>query len=338
MTFRCGFALIACFASVQAGCEQQTGPVKAARAREIMGTFAEVTAVAPEKATAEAAVEAGYARLEDVNRLMSDYIADSEIGRLNRLPVGESLQVSPETFHCLQRATEISRASGGAFDVTCRPLVSLWKQAAEQNRLPSQEDLARARSLIGSDQIRLDPETRSVSRVADGVQVDLGGIAKGYALDLAAEAMLKAGASSVLVDVGGDVVAVGTNLDGKPWRVGVKHPFKAGLFAVLELSDRAVATSGVQQRFHQIEGKRYSHIIDPRTGWPAEQAPSVTVIAADGLTADAWATVFSVLSIDEGKQLIRADGTPPLEVMWIAGSPDQPVIEKTAGFDEYVAK
>jgi len=320
------------------GCEQRSGPAKAARAREIMGTFAELTAVAPEKVAAEAAVEAGYARLEDVNRLMSDYVADSEIGRLNRLPVGESLPVSPETFHCLHRAMEISRASGGAFDVTCRPLVSVWKQAAERNRLPSREDLARVRSLIGSDKITLDQQTRSVSRASDGVQVDLGGIAKGYALDLAAQAMVKAGASSTLVDVGGDVMAVGTNPDGKPWRIGVKHPFKAGLFAVLELSDRAVATSGVQQRFHEIEGKRYSHIIDPRTGRPAEQATSVTVIAADGLTADAWATVFSVLSIEESKQLIETGRAPQLEVMWIAGPPDQPVIEKTAGFDEYLAR
>ncbi len=330
--------LLLCAAWLLSGCEQKSGPAKAARAREIMGTFAELTAVAPEKTTAEEAVKAGYARLEDVNRLMSDYLADSEIGRLNRLPAGESLPVSPETFDCLQRAMEISRASGGAFDVTCRPLVSLWKQAAEQDRLPSQEELARVRSLIGSDKITLNAQTRSVARAADGMQVDLGGIAKGYALDLAAEAMLKAGATSVLVDVGGDVMAVGTNPDGKPWRIGVKHPFEAGIFLVLELSDRAVATSGVQQRFHEIEGKRYSHIIDPRTGWPAEQAPSVTVIAADGLTADAWATVFSVLSIEEGKQLIEAGRAPQLEVMWIAGPPDQPVIEKTAGFDEYLAR
>jgi thiamine biosynthesis lipoprotein len=320
------------------GCDQKSGPAKAARAREIMGTFAELTAVAAERTTAEEAVEAGYARLEDVNRLMSDYVADSEIGRLNRLPEGESLPVSPETFHCLQRAVEISRVSGGAFDATCRPLVSFWKQAAGQNRLPAEEDLARVRALAGSDKIMLNAQTRSVSRAADGVQVDLGGIAKGYALDLAAEAMLKAGATSVLVDVGGDVLAVGTNPEGKPWRIGVKHPFEAGLFTVLELSNRAVATSGVQQRFYEIEGKRYSHVIDPRTGRPAEQAPSVTVIAADGLSADAWATVFSVLSIEEGRQLIEAGRAPQLEAMWIAGPPDQPVVEKTSGFDGFRAR
>jgi thiamine biosynthesis lipoprotein len=133
-------------------------------------------------------------------------------------------------------------------------------------------------------------------------------------------------------------VAIGTNRRGQPWRIGIKHPFRQGLIAVLALSDRAVATSGVQQRFYQIDGQRYSHIIDPRTGWPAAQAPSVTVIAADGLTADAWATAFSVLGVAEGRELLEAGQTPELEVMWITGSADQPAIAKTEGFDRYVAK
>jgi thiamine biosynthesis lipoprotein len=186
--------------------------------------------------------------------------------------------------------------------------------------------------------VRLDLEDRTIMRDADGVQVDLGGIAKGYALDLAGEAMLSAGAHGALVDVGGDVRAIGTNAAGKPWRVGIKHPFHQTLHTILELSDRAVATSGVQQRFYEIDGKRYSHIIDPRSGRPAEQAPSVTVIAADGITADAWATVFSVLTVEEGRQLIAAGAAPKLEVMWIAGPANQPIVDRTPGFDVYVAE
>lgn len=321
-----------------AGCERNAGPARVSRAREIMGTFGTLTAIAPDEATAAAAVEAGYARLEDVNRLMSDYIAESEIGELNRRPAGEPLPLSPETLHCLQQAMEVSHLSGGAFDVTCRPLVTLWKASGREGRLPSEQDLANTRGLVGPDKITLDAEAGTAARTAEGVQVDLGGIAKGYALDLAAKAMRNAGATSVLVDVGGDVLAIATNAAGKPWRVGIKHPFHEGIYSVLELSDRAVATSGVQQRFYEIDGKRYSHIVDPRTGWPAEQAPSVTVIAADGLTADAWATVFSVLTIEEGRQLIAAGRTPELEVMWIAGPADEPIVERTAGFDRYLAE
>ena len=320
------------------GCERDSGSARVSRAREIMGTFATLTAIAPDEPTATAAVEAGYARLQDVNRLMSDYVPDSEVGQLNRLPAGESLPLSPETFRCLQRAIEVSQASGGAFDVTCRPLVSLWKDAGRAGRLPSEEARARVRSLIGADKIALDVAAGTAARTAEGVQVDLGGIAKGYALDLAGEAMVNAGAASALVDVGGDVLAIGVNESGKPWRVGIKHPFRQAIFVILELSNRAVATSGVQQRFYEIDDKRYSHIIDPRTGRPAEQAPSVTVIAADGLTADAWATVFSVLTIEEGRQLIAAGRAPKLEVMWITGTADEPRVEKTAGFDAYVAE
>jgi thiamine biosynthesis lipoprotein len=320
------------------GCERSGGSARVARSREIMGTFATLTATARDEATAAAAVEAGYARLGDVNRLMSDYVSDSEIGRLNGQPAGESLSLSPETLRCLQRAIEVSQASGGAFDITCRPLVSLWKDAGREGRPPSDEALAQVRALIGIDKIALDEKAGTAARIADGVQVDLGGIAKGYALDLAGEAMRSAGAAGALIDVGGDVLAIGVNRSGKPWRVGIKHPFREGICAVLELSDRAVATSGVQQRFYEIDGKRYSHIIDPRSGWPAEQAPSVTVIAADGITADAWATVFSVLTIEEGRKLITSGRTPELEVMWIAGPADAPVVERTAGFDDYVTE
>jgi thiamine biosynthesis lipoprotein len=319
------------------GCKRSGDNARVSRAREIMGTLATLTATARDEATAAAAVEAGYTRLEDVNRLMSDYVSDSEIGRLNALPVGERLSLSSETLRCLQRAIEVSQISGGAFDVTCRPLISLWKSAGRAGRLPADEALVQVRGLIGTDKIVLDVAAGTAARTADGVQVDLGGIAKGHALDLAGAAMRSAGAASALVDVGGDVLAVGVNQAGKPWRVGIKHPFRGGIYAVLELSDRAVATSGAQQRFYEIDGQRYSHIIDPRSGWPAGQAPSVTVIAADGITADAWATVFSVLTIDEGRRLIASGRVPELEVLWIAGPADAPVVERTDAFEKYMA-
>ena len=320
------------------GCDRPAGPVSFKQSREIMGTFAAVTAVAVDQETACGAVEAAYARLSDVNCLMSDYVADSEIGCLNKLAAGESLTVSPETFLCLQQAIDISERSGGAFDPTCRPLIALWKQAGKQGQLPNEAELATVQQRIGWGKLRLDAETHAVTLLAENMQVDLGGIAKGYALDLAAEAMRKSGASGGLVDVGGDIVAFGKREDGTPWRIGVRHPFQNGLFTKLELADAAVATSGVQQRFYEIAGRRYSHIIDPRSGRPAEQAPSVTVIAADGLTADAWATVLSVLTIAEGRVLLRSPNAPAIEVMWIAGTADSAVIDKTSGFDHYLVE
>ncbi len=304
------------------------------RAREVMGTFAEVTAIAPDKATAASAVEIAYQRIDDVNRLMSDYVDDSEIGRLNRLGAGEALVVSPETFRCLQRAAEIAEASGGAFDATCRPLVRLWRRAGKVQQLPSAEDIRATLRKVGWQKVRLDPATRRVTLATEGMQLDVGGIAKGYALDLAAEAMLSAGATGVLVNIGGDLRALGGQPGDTPWRIGVKHPFQTGLFGKLALKDGAVATSGVQQRFVEIDGQRYSHVIDPRTGQPAAEAPSVTVIAPDGITADAWATAFSVLPVAEARELAqRLDG---IEVMWISGTAAAPIVTQTSGFAAYV--
>ncbi len=312
-----------------------TEPALYAQAREIMGTFAEVTAFAADRDTAKKAVEAAYDRLADVNRRMSDYSDDSEIGRLNRRPANEKLVVSPETFFVLQKAMEVAKASGGSFDPTCRPLVLLWKHAGKENRLPEPQALLETMQHIGWQKVTLDPHNRAVVVTVPGVQIDLGGIAKGYALDLAAQALKQAGGESGLVNVGGDVFACGARPGGKPWRIGVKHPFQPGLFRTLAVCDRAVATSGVQQRFNVIDGKRYSHIIDPRTGRPAEQAPAVTVIAPDGLTADAWATVFSVLTVEEGRAMVES--LPEIEAMWIWGAADAVQTAESSGFAQHVA-
>ena len=322
---------------VVGGCERPAS-VRVKNSRSVMGTFAEVTAFAADRATAQQAVEAAYARLADVNALMSDYLADSEVGQLNALKAGDSLVVSPETIRCLERAAEISQLSSGAFDVTCRPLVRLWKQAGKENRLPREAALRDTLARVGWQKLKLDPATHAVTPMVDGMQIDLGGIAKGYALDLAAEALRSAGATSGLVNVGGDVRALGPQADGQPWRIGVKHPFEAGLFCTLGLAAGAVATSGVQQRFTEIEGRRHSHIIDPRTGRPAEQAPSVTVIAPDGLTADAWATVFSILSVAEGQALLDQKVVTELEVLWITGDVEHVVVTQTPGFARYIVE
>lgn len=318
------------------GCERNPQPQRYSQAREVMGTLATVTAIAPTEGLATAAVEAGYRRLDEVNRLMSDYLEDSEVGRLNRAPPGTPIAVAPETLACVQAARRFGQASGGAFDATCRPLVTLWKRCGAAGRLPTDDELVAARALVGSNRIIVDETNRTLALTEAGVQLDLGGIAKGYALDLAAQAMQDAGAASVLVDVGGDVLAIGTLPDGQSWRIGVKHPFENALVTYLRLSNRAVATSGIQQRFYDIDGRRYSHIIDPRTGQPTEQAPSVTVIAPDGITADAWATAFSVLTVAEGQALIARGGAPGVEVLWITGTAENPAETKTAGFDSYI--
>lgn len=300
-----------------------------------MGTLAEVTAVAENKDTARRAVQAAYQRLEAVERLMSTYRTDSEISQLNSLSAGESLQVSLATFFVLQQSLDIARRSGGAFDITCRPLIQLWREAAEQHKLPTEQQIQQTLSRIGWQHLRLDPESKTVSVEIDDLQVDLGGIAKGYGLDAAAAAMREAGAVGGLVNVGGDVYAFGKRADGDAWTIGIRNAFQPGLMGQLAITNLAVTTSGIQQRFFDIQGQRYSHIIDPRTGRPAEQAPSVTVIAKTGIDADAWATVFSVLTVEEGKKL--AMQLKDVEVLWVWGDVDHPKHVATPDFVEYYA-
>lgn len=321
------------------GCEP-AGPIKVKHANIVMGTQAEITAYAPDHATARRAIQAAYDRLSDVNRLMSDYVADSEVGRLNTLAPGESLVVSPGTFHCLQQATQISERSGGAFDITYRPLKDLWKRAAKENRLPADATLRDTLERVGWRKLQIDPATRAVTPTVADMQIDVGGIAKGYGLDLAAHAMRQAGVTSGLIDVGGDVVALGTQPNGGPWHVGVQNPLEpAGVYYCrLALHDCAVATSGAQWRFFEVNGIRYSHIIDPRTGWPAAQAPSATVIGPDGLTADAWATVFSILSVDEGQALLDTEALPAIEVLWLTRAGGRVVGTHSPGFARYIAE
>ncbi|RMF80950.1 MAG: FAD:protein FMN transferase, partial [Planctomycetota bacterium] len=321
---------------VVCGCQRAPGPVEQTRSREIMGTFANLTVVADSRQVAAAALDAGYQRLDHVNRLMSDYIDDSEVGRLNALPPNTEMVVSPETFTCIQAALGVSEASEGAFDITCRPFVVLWKQCARAGRLPTAEEIHEAQQRVGWRFVRLNADSRSVSKAVADLQIDLGAIAKGYALDLAGAAMLAAGARGALVDVGGDVLALGRNAEGVPWRLGVRHPFADGIILRLALEDRAVATSGNQQRFYDIGGKRYSHIVDPRTGMPVEQAPSVTVIARDGMTADAWSTVLSVLSVEAGQALLASGDAPEIEALWIRGTREAPQLDFSPGFRQFV--
>ena len=171
------------------------------------------------------------------------------------------------------------------------------------------------------------------------MQIDLGGIAKGYALDLAGAALLRTGATTGLVDIGGDVLVLGPRPGNQPWRVGVRHPLgqRENVYKVLKLTSGAVATSGNQERFSTIEGRRFSHIVDPRSGRPAEQAPSVTVIAPAGITADAWATALSVLSVAEGQVLLATPNAPDLEVLWLEVRDGTIHSTQTAGFDAYLA-
>jgi len=280
--------------------------------RPMMGTLARVVAVAADTDTAVKAVEQAFAQLRTVDELMSDYKTDSELSRVNRLAFQKPVEVSEPTFDVLEVSLRFSRLTRGAFDITVGPLVDLFRTAEQKGIVPSEDEIERARERVGYEKLELDEQNRTVRFAVDGMRLDLGGIAKGYAMDKAVEAAQRCGALGAMVDVGGDVRCFGRAVKGrKTWLIGIQDPNDSESFLggrirrALRLTDKAVATSGDYRRFVTINGKRYSHIMNRKTGTSAKGLSSVTIIAENATEADALATAVSVMGADKGLELVE---------------------------------
>lgn len=258
--------------------------------------------------TANRAADAAYERAKELNRILSDYDPQSELSRLSSTSgEGRAVPVSEDLWKVLSRSQEISERSGGAFDVTVGPAIRLWRRARRQDEFPSAQRLEEARQRVGYDLVRLDSQRRAVELTRAGMRLDLGGIAKGYVIDEMLAVLHGQGLDRALVDAGGDV-GLGSPPPGKTgWRiaVGSLDP-KEKPTVFLSLSNCGVATSGDAWQFVELDGRRYSHIIDPRTGIGLTDHSSVTVVAPDAMTADALASAVSVLGPCEGTRLANA--------------------------------
>ncbi len=309
--------------------------------RLVMGTFAHITAVAPDSNTADKCIETAFEKIGEIEELASFHSNSSQIAYVNRSAYEAPVKVSESIFEVLQKAVEFSELSEGAFDITVGPLVELWRLSQEANSVPSDNELADARSRVGYTKLILDSNEMSVQFAVEGMKLDLGGIAKGYAIDKAVEAMQNCGAAGGMVDIGGDIKCFGTGPKGREnWQIGLEDPKKADegigsgeLLAVLKLTNIAIATSGDYRRFALIEGKKYSHIIDTKTGSGSNELSSVTVISKNATDADALATAVSVMGPEKGLALIET--IAETEAILISPSPEFNLI-KTSGADEYI--
>jgi len=310
--------------------------------RLVMGTFARIVAVAADSETAERCIETAFAEITRVDKLMSDYKSDSEISQVNRDGFKRAVKVSKSTYEVLQRSVEFSKLTDGAFDVTVGPLVDLWRSAGRTNSVPGNNELNAARSRVGYEKLTLDANKMSVRFTVDGMRLDLGGIAKGYAVDKAIEAMQKCGATGGMVDIGGDIRCFGTPPQGKEhWLIGLQDPSKAEgdigvgrILLKLKLVNRAVATSGDYQQFTVIEGKRHSHIIDRNTAAGTKGLSSVTIIADNATDTDALATAVSVMGLEKGLKLIES--LADTEAILISSEPQYQFVQ-TKGAQQYIS-
>jgi len=261
----------------------------------LMGTTFHIVLYCDDATRAQVAADEAFRRAEVLNGLLSDYDDQSEVRRLcDSAPHAGPVAVSPELWTVLACAIEVSRQSKGAFDVTVGPLVRLWRQARRTERLPSQERLREARASVGWRLVEMHPKTQAVRLPLAGMRIDLGGIAKGYAADACLETLRAHGIDRALVDAGGDVVAGEAPPGSEGWRIAVAS-MDSATTGYLILRHGAVATSGDTWQFVEIQGLRYSHLVNPRTGMAVTQRRLVNVAAPTGMLADAWASALSVL-------------------------------------------
>jgi thiamine biosynthesis lipoprotein len=266
-----------------------------------MGVPVRVVLYTADPRRAPEAAGAAFDRIAALDRMMSDYRPDSE---LRTLPRGRPVRVSPELFHVFQRALEIAAATDGAFDPTVGPLVALWREARVSGRLPAAAAIDAARARTGWRRIGIDRARRTVT-VPAGIQVDFGGIAKGYILQSAVQLLRSRGIRRVLLEAGGDIV-VGDPPPGRSgWRIDVGDAGTDFRKRAGALANAALATSGPTAQFVEIDGVRYSHVVDPRTGLGVTSPIVAHVIARDATTADALATALTVLGA-EGVPRIQA--------------------------------
>ncbi|NLW91654.1 MAG: FAD:protein FMN transferase [Syntrophomonadaceae bacterium] len=262
-------------------------------------------------ANAQKAADEVSARIKTLDALWTINQPGGDINKLNRHAGQGYIKLQPETIDILTRARRISDLSGGtAFDITVAPLVKAWGIGTDHARIPSDEAIKRLVGLVDYRDVQVDQASGSASLARAGQMVDLGGIAKGYIGDLVRDIYKKNGVTSAFANLGGNVVVLGSKPDGNPWKVGIQNPRSQNgqIVGVVDVIDKAVVTSGDYQRYFIKNGKRYCHILNPKTGYPPDSGlMSVTIIAASSTDADGMSKAY-VLGLDQGIELIRHYG------------------------------
>lgn len=272
----------------------------------MMGTLVKVRVFTEDSVKAYADMEAAFKEMERVSALLSNYNPTSEVSRLNACAGWGEMRVSQDLLKVLKSSVKFSQITDGAFDVTIRPVLDLWGFSEDEPTVPSREEIESRLKLVGYENISIGPNGQ-VELTLEGMSIDLGGVAKGYGVDQAIEVLKSRGATRAIVDAGGDVRVLGPNPNGDRWHIGIRHPReKDGVIAVVEVDSGSVATSGDYERFFEKDGVRYHHLLNPKTGMPARESVSATVLANSAMDADILSTAAFVLGPDKGVELLNS--------------------------------
>jgi FAD:protein FMN transferase len=284
-----------------------------------MGTFVTVWFWTDKEEAAAKAAEAVFAEMKRLDATMTTWTETSEVSRVNANAGKKPVAVGPETFAVVERALDMSKKSGGIFDISFGAFKGVWKFDEDiDGSLPPEADVKQRLALVNYKHIVIDKNKRTVFLKKAGMSINLGGIAKGYAVDRCAALLRKAGFKDFMVQAGGDMYVAGKK-GTDPWVVGIRDPRgeRDEMFALMPIEDHAFSTSGDYERGFVKDGVRYHHILDARTGYPAGASRSVTIRAKDAFTADAWSKVMFILGPQDGLALIEKYKLRDFEVVWV---------------------
>ena len=272
----------------------------------MLGSPFEITVVATDSVQAKLYTDLAISEVKRIENLVSDWIPTTQISQVNQNAGIKPIKVDQEVFDLVERAIKISKLTSGAFDISYASMDKIWKFDGSMKQMPTEEAIKKSVEKVGYQNIILNPKDKTIFLKNKGMKLGLGGIAQGYIADKIKEVLQEKRCTSGLVNVSGDINTWGKQPNGEPWSVGIINPMnKNKVFATFILDDSAVETSGSYEKFVIFKGKRYSHIIDPRTGYPASGIVSVSVFAKQTELADALATGIFVLGIEVGLDLVN---------------------------------
>lgn len=313
-------------------CRMWQKPELFSESQFLLDTLVEITVVSTRENLASEAITAAYAEIQQIEELLSRYHQESRISEINQYAgEQEAVHVDDEVLKIIERSLSYTELTQRTFDITIGPIIDLWGIGTQHQQVPAPGTLQQALLLVDTRKIEIQEQRIRLSE--PDMVIDLGGIAKGYAVDRALEVLQDQGIQHALVNAGGDIRCLGTKPDGTPWRIGIQHPRDNGILGVVEVQNAAIATSGDYERFFVKENVRYHHLFDPRTGMPARGCQSVTILTTTTEAADVYATAVFVMGPEAGKaflesqagiegMIIRNDG----EIVTTSGFSFEPIL------------
>jgi len=272
-----------------------------------MDTFTEISCISSNRKIALNAIENSFKEIERIEKLFNRYDEESEVSKINRLAGIKSLTINSEVFELIKKSLYYSELSEGNFDITVSPAIDIWIDVRRNNSMPSNKTIKSALKHVGYKNIVLDKSNLSIHFLDRDTKIDLGAIAKGYAVDRAKGILSTYGIEDALVNIGGNIFAMGKPLDKESWQIGIRHPrSKKDIIHTLKLNNKAISTSGDYERFFIVNGKRFSHIVDPHTGKPSEGVTSVTIVCDSAKKADFLSTAVFVMGPEKGLEFIQS--------------------------------